>query len=176
MPISIVQTPRNLLGIANKFVSHPPMSNNSKVARLFQMDERTNLASLRVFRQPRKGKRTLELLEWMKKWWRSAVWNSQWPPKAEALDPATLEEARRRTDWPKWDLAIKAELEALKKAGTWGVVEGLRGGILLRANGYCTSRRMRPGGSNATRPDSLPKDSLKSTAWIIMKHSHLLQN
>ena len=39
--------------------------------------------------------------------------------EAEALDPATLEEARRRMDWPKWDLAIKAELEALKKAGTW---------------------------------------------------------
>ena len=30
-------------------------------------------------------------------------------------------------DWPKWDLAIKAELEALKKAGTWGVVERPRG-------------------------------------------------
>ena len=42
--------------------------------------------------------------------------------KAEALDPATLEKARRRMDWPKWDLAIKAELEAVKKAGTWGVV------------------------------------------------------
>ena len=47
--------------------------------------------------------------------------------EAKALDPATLEEARRRMDWPKWDLAIKAELEALKKAGTWGVVERLRG-------------------------------------------------
>ena len=30
-------------------------------------------------------------------------------------------------DWLKWDLAIKAELEALKKAGTWGVIERLRG-------------------------------------------------
>ena len=38
--------------------------------------------------------------------------------EAEALDPATLKEVRRRMDWPKWDLAIKAELEALKKAGT----------------------------------------------------------
>jgi hypothetical protein len=47
--------------------------------------------------------------------------------EAEALDPAALEEARRRMDWPKWDLAIKAELEVLKKAGTWGVVERLRG-------------------------------------------------
>ena len=47
--------------------------------------------------------------------------------EAEALDPATLEEARRRKDWSKWDLAIKAELEALKKAGTWGVIERPRG-------------------------------------------------
>ena len=47
--------------------------------------------------------------------------------EAEALDPATLEEAKRRMDWPKWDLAIKVELEALKKAGTWGVVERPRG-------------------------------------------------
>ena len=47
--------------------------------------------------------------------------------ETEALDPATLEEVRRRMDWLKWDLVIKAELEALKKAGTWGVVERLRG-------------------------------------------------
>ena len=78
VPILIVQTPRNLLGIANEFVRHPPMSNNSKAALLFQMDERTNLSFLWVFRRPKKGKRTLELLEWTKKWWKSAVWNSQW--------------------------------------------------------------------------------------------------
>ena len=47
--------------------------------------------------------------------------------EAKALDPATLKEARRRMDWPKWDLAIKAELEALKMVGTWGVVERPRG-------------------------------------------------
>ena len=38
--------------------------------------------------------------------------------EAEALDPATLKEARRRMDWLKWDLTIKVELEALKKVGT----------------------------------------------------------
>ena len=47
--------------------------------------------------------------------------------EVEALDPATLKEARRRMDWLKWDLVTKVELEALKKAGTWGVVERLRG-------------------------------------------------
>ena len=61
---------------SNKFVSHPPMSNNSKVALLFQMAKRTNLSFLRVFR---KEKRILELLEWMKKWWKLVVWNLQWP-------------------------------------------------------------------------------------------------
>ena len=47
--------------------------------------------------------------------------------EAEALEPMSLEEARRRKDWPHWDEAIKAELDALKKAGTWGVVERPRG-------------------------------------------------
>ena len=77
VPILIVQMPMNQLHIANEFISHPPMLNNSKVALSFWMDERTNLSFLRVFKQPRKGKWILELLEWMKKWWRSAVWNLQ---------------------------------------------------------------------------------------------------
>ena len=47
--------------------------------------------------------------------------------EAQALDPATLKEVRRRMDWLKWDLVTKVELEALKKAGTWGVVERLKG-------------------------------------------------
>ena len=38
--------------------------------------------------------------------------------KAEAIDPQSLEEAMRRPDWPKWQIAIGVELEALKKAGT----------------------------------------------------------
>ena len=83
--------------------------------------------------------------------------------EANTLDPATLEEARRRMDWPKWDLAIKVELEALKKAGTWGVVER---GILLRANGYCTSRRMRG------REDR----ALQGPTCCQRIHSSLLQN
>ena len=41
----------------------------------------------------------------------------------EAIDPLSLEEARRRPDWSKWDTAIQEELKALKKAGTWGIVE-----------------------------------------------------
>jgi hypothetical protein len=38
-----------------------------------------------------------------------------------------LEEVRRRMDWPKWDLVIKAELEALKKVRTWRVIKRPRG-------------------------------------------------
>ena len=41
----------------------------------------------------------------------------------EAIDPQSLEEAKRRPDWPKWQIAIKEELNALKKAGTWGIAE-----------------------------------------------------
>jgi hypothetical protein len=47
--------------------------------------------------------------------------------EVEALEPASLKKARRRNDWPKWDEAIKVELDVLKKAGTWGVVERPRG-------------------------------------------------
>jgi hypothetical protein len=47
--------------------------------------------------------------------------------EAEALEPMSLEEAWRRKDWLKWNEGIKVELDALKKAGTWGIVERLRG-------------------------------------------------
>ena len=42
---------------------------------------------------------------------------------AEGIDPLTLEECRNRSDWPKWDEAIRIELEALRKAGTWRIIE-----------------------------------------------------
>ena len=48
------------------------------------------------------------------------------------MDPLTLEEAMRRPDWPKWDLAIKTELDALKKAGTWGIVERPKGRNIVK--------------------------------------------
>jgi hypothetical protein len=38
---------------------------------------------------------------------------------AEALEPRTLAEARRRPKWPHWEKAILEELETLKAAGTW---------------------------------------------------------
>ena len=41
---------------------------------------------------------------------------------AEGLTP-TYEEARKRPDWPKWDEAIKKELNSLEKMGTWHLVK-----------------------------------------------------
>ena len=38
---------------------------------------------------------------------------------AEALEPHTLAEAKRRPDWSSWEQAIKEELDTLKAAGTW---------------------------------------------------------
>jgi len=47
--------------------------------------------------------------------------------ESEAMDPQSLEEARRRKDWPRWEEAMRVKLNALKKAGTWGVVERPKG-------------------------------------------------
>src|ERR1700742_4070392 len=41
---------------------------------------------------------------------------------AEGLDPQSLKEAKSRSDWPKWEEAMRKELESLKKNGTWDVV------------------------------------------------------
>jgi hypothetical protein len=46
--------------------------------------------------------------------------------ESEAMDLLTIEKARRRKDWPKWQEAIRDQLEVQKKAGTWGVVERSR--------------------------------------------------
>ena len=40
----------------------------------------------------------------------------------EGLEPS-YEEAKRRPDWPKWQEAIKKELEGLEKMGTWRLVK-----------------------------------------------------
>ena len=43
----------------------------------------------------------------------------------EGIDSLTLEECQNRSDWPKWDEAIRIKLKALRKAGTWQIVERL---------------------------------------------------
>ena len=42
--------------------------------------------------------------------------------EADALEP-TYEEAQSQSDWPEWEKAIQVELDALRTAGTWELVE-----------------------------------------------------
>jgi hypothetical protein len=42
---------------------------------------------------------------------------------SEGLEPLTLAEAKRRSDWPLWEQVIKKELEMLKTMGTWELTE-----------------------------------------------------
>ena len=47
--------------------------------------------------------------------------------EAEALNPSTVDEARSRPDWEKWEMAIAAKLGSLDDVQTWRVVERLIG-------------------------------------------------
>jgi hypothetical protein len=46
--------------------------------------------------------------------------------EVENLEPS-YEEAKQRSDWPRWQEAIKAELASLEKNRTWTVVERPKG-------------------------------------------------
>jgi len=50
---------------------------------------------------------------------------------AEALEPRTLAEAKRRPDWPHWEKAIEEELATLKAAGTWRLEEAPPGANVI---------------------------------------------
>ena len=43
--------------------------------------------------------------------------------EAEALEPTSLAEAKRRPDWLQWEQGIREELATLDKAGTWELVD-----------------------------------------------------
>ncbi|KAH9012972.1 hypothetical protein EDB84DRAFT_915059 [Lactarius hengduanensis] len=53
--------------------------------------------------------------------------------EAEALEPRTLAEDKRRPNWPHWEEAIAEELATLKKAGTWRLEEPPRGANTIRS-------------------------------------------
>jgi len=46
---------------------------------------------------------------------------------AEALEPQNLAEAKSHLDWLLWEKAIEEELEMLKEAGTWELVDAPKG-------------------------------------------------
>jgi hypothetical protein len=50
---------------------------------------------------------------------------------AEALEPRTLAEAKRRPDWHLWEKAIQEELATLKTAGTWRLEEAPPGANII---------------------------------------------
>ena len=52
--------------------------------------------------------------------------------EAEGLDPSTIDEARARPDWAKWDEAISKELASLEAARMWDVVECPKGVNIIR--------------------------------------------
>ena len=43
--------------------------------------------------------------------------------EAEGLEPRMIEEAKKWVDWPMWEKAIQKELDALRKANTWDIIE-----------------------------------------------------
>ena len=50
---------------------------------------------------------------------------------AEALEPRTLTEAKRRPDWPQWEKVIQEELATLNAAGTWRLEEAPLGANVI---------------------------------------------
>jgi hypothetical protein len=52
---------------------------------------------------------------------------------AEGGEPRTVKEAMKREDWDEWLWAIKAELESLKNAKTWTLVERPTGVNIIRS-------------------------------------------
>jgi hypothetical protein len=50
---------------------------------------------------------------------------------SEALEPLTLAEAKRRSDWVQWELSILKELATLEAAGTWRLEEAPPGANII---------------------------------------------
>ena len=48
---------------------------------------------------------------------------AEFTAEAEALEPTSLAEAKRRPDWPQWEAGIREELATLQAAGTWELAD-----------------------------------------------------
>jgi len=51
--------------------------------------------------------------------------------ESEALEPHSIEEAKRHPDWPLWEKAIEEELGVLKAAGTWELADAPEGANIV---------------------------------------------
>ena len=74
--------------------------------------------------------------------------------KAKGLEPMTIDEAKMRPDWPRWEEVINAELKSLEDAHTWNVVECPRNTNVVIASGSSKLRRTLQAKSTSTRPVS----------------------
>ena len=60
---------------------------------------------------------------------------------AEALEPRSLAEAKRRPDWALWEKAIGEELDTLKKAGTWRLEDAPTGANIIGSKWVFKAKR-----------------------------------
>lgn len=67
--------------------------------------------------------------------------------------PDTLEEMKKRHDWPQWKKAVDEEMKSHQKNGTWTLCSGRKGGKPYPANGYFVPNKERTAVLTATRPD-----------------------
>jgi len=51
--------------------------------------------------------------------------------ESEALEPRSVEEAKRLPDWPLWEKSIEEELDVLKEAGTWELADAPEGANIV---------------------------------------------
>jgi Reverse transcriptase (RNA-dependent DNA polymerase) len=88
----------------------------------------------------------------------------------EAFDPQSLEEARQRPDWPKWQIAIQEELKVLKTAGTWKIVERPENGNIVKNKWVFKIKRNATGKIKRYKARVLLKVSRKYKAKLGLIH------
>ena len=91
--------------------------------------------------------------------------------EAEGMDPGSLAEAKGRSDWPMWKEARQKELESLRKAGTWTVVEHPSGKNIVGSKWVFHIKKDANGPITSTKHDLLLMDSLKYMVLTTRKHS-----
>ena len=60
-------------------------------------------------------------------------------------DPDSLKEAQESEDWPEWEHAIQAELDQLKRMGTWQLVEKPEGAVPIGNKWVLVKKRNKAG-------------------------------